>query len=592
MKIKFELIFKREDFYPAIAGMMVILIFPRLVSAEPNLRIVQPYEGSSIGYVTQSFVFGSVSPATAPLTINGIPVKPHSNGGFLAMIPFREGKFKIEAVASDGVSITTVTRTVNVSEANRPFPKDSSALQVLSPPSRIVLRPDDILSVSFKAAPGGTGSFRFREEGGHYPMTEVSPGIYRGSYKIQFDDHLDADDVIFTFKRSDGRKIVAKAKSKITIQKRRSPRFVELIEDAVLLTGPGGEFGYNLFPLKGVRFEVTGEFGDFLRLDLDAGNTGWIGKSSVKELPSGTAPAKSISRNIRIHSTSASTLIEIPLSYVHAHRVDEMVNPYRLELTLFGVIADTDRIRFLDPNSVVKQIYWKQVLPESYTLVVVTSQNYPWGYDVRYEGTKLVLEIRHAPPWNPGTKSPLRGLKVALDAGHSVGSYGTIGPLGNTEARVNLLLARTIAEKLKNLGAQVSMIQDGTKELSLQNRVDLAWKERSHVFISLHTDACGEGEDPREVEGYSVHYYNISARPLAERIRSIYGKRSNIRDQGLWRSNLAVCRNTTMPALLFEQGFLILPEYEEQFLKKEHQSMVGNVLGEALIDFLRDVLPR
>src|SRR5262245_56507814 len=75
--------------------------------AEPFLRISQPYENASIPSVKQSFVFGSVVPATASLTINGVAVKPHTNGGFLVMIPFEAGRFKVEAVADDGVSTTT-----------------------------------------------------------------------------------------------------------------------------------------------------------------------------------------------------------------------------------------------------------------------------------------------------------------------------------------------------------------------------------------------------------------------------------------------------------------------------------------------------
>ncbi len=72
-----------------------ILFVSTVARADVFLRLVQPYENSNVAAVKQSFVFGSVIPATAALTINGIPVKPYTNGGFLAMIPFQEGKFNI-----------------------------------------------------------------------------------------------------------------------------------------------------------------------------------------------------------------------------------------------------------------------------------------------------------------------------------------------------------------------------------------------------------------------------------------------------------------------------------------------------------------
>src|SRR5438105_767248 len=101
---------------------LVFLGWASLANADPVLKIVQPYEGQKVPYVASSFVFGSVTPATATLVINGVPVVPYKNGGYLTMIPFQEGPFQIQAVASDGVSTTTVTRMVSVASAPRPFP--------------------------------------------------------------------------------------------------------------------------------------------------------------------------------------------------------------------------------------------------------------------------------------------------------------------------------------------------------------------------------------------------------------------------------------------------------------------------------------
>ena len=55
-------------------------------SPDVTLHIVQPYENANIASVKQSFVFGfrdAVATAHAP-TLNGIPIKPYTNGGFLA----------------------------------------------------------------------------------------------------------------------------------------------------------------------------------------------------------------------------------------------------------------------------------------------------------------------------------------------------------------------------------------------------------------------------------------------------------------------------------------------------------------------------
>src|SRR6185436_19700855 len=102
-------------------------------TAEPVIRVIQPYENQKIPPVTTSFVFGSVTPATATLTVNRVPVTPYKNGGFLTMIAFQEGDFKIQLVASDGVSTSTVMRSVTVDSPVKAFPTDSSKIEPIYP---------------------------------------------------------------------------------------------------------------------------------------------------------------------------------------------------------------------------------------------------------------------------------------------------------------------------------------------------------------------------------------------------------------------------------------------------------------------------
>jgi N-acetylmuramoyl-L-alanine amidase len=553
------------------------------VFAEPFLRIVQPYENASLPYVKESFVFGSVLPATSTLIINGATVTPHSNGGFLVMIPFTEGPFIITAVAMDGVSTTTVVRKLNVGGLGEPIPADSEKVEPVSPIGRVVLRPGDVLSAVVNAPTGSHGWFRFKDKGGEYPLLETSSGSYKGVYRVQPNDAFDEDDIVFVFKRADGKRLTKKSGASITVQRRAVPRVADLTEDAILLTGPGSNYGYHLFLLKGVRLEITGEWGDFVRVSLDRNLQGWIHKKSIIELPSGTMPARSVARNIRVSTTSASTLIEIPLQGIHAHRVEQFLNPHRLRLTLYNVVADTDRIRYRASNSPVTEISWSQPLPATYVLDVQTNQKIPWGYDVRYEGTTLVLEIRNKPAWQGG----LKGLTIAVDAGHSPLSFGTIGPWGNTEASVNLMVAKAVKRVFEQRGANVVMIQDGTREMSLQDRVNMAWKGRADFYISIHCDACPEGQNPRDVEGYSVHYFYPQSRWLAEEIHQLYGEKTKFRDQGLWRSNLAVCRTTQMPSILLEQGFLVLPEQEELMLTPKHHENVADILYNAIVNVMK-----
>jgi N-acetylmuramoyl-L-alanine amidase len=581
----------RNDWFLLVLSLFILFAGSATGYGEPILRIVQPYENATLAPLKQSFVFGSVVPATASLTINGATVTPHTNGGFLTMIPFNEGKFQIEAVANDGVSVTTVTRVVNVTPSTVSFPEKHGKIEPRSPRTRVVLREGDTLEASFQAAPGGKARFRFEGGGGYLPMEEVPggiKGIYKGVYTFKPQDKFENSDIIFHLRRMDGKKIAAKAGAELTLQRREIARFIETKEDVTFLTGPDFDYGYNLFGVSGTRLEVTGEWGDFYRVALGETNHSWIKKSATLELPAGTIPAKSISRNIRIDATEEGTILLIPLQNRHPHRIEQFSNPNGYRLTLYGVVADTDRIRFLSNKSVVKEVTWFQSEPTTCVFNIQTSQDQSWGTDVRYKGSTLLFEIRHRPPHQPTLSAPLRGLCVAVDAGHSKASYGTIGPLGNTEAAVCLMVANVVKQEIEKKGGVVVMIQDGTKELSLQDRVNLAWSKRAHFFISIHADACAEGQDPREWEGYSVHYYHPQSRAFAESVHKIYGEKTKIRDQGLWRSNLAVCRAPQMPSILLEQGFLVLPEFEELILTARQQRLVADIVISGILDVMKN----
>lgn len=558
--------------------------------AAPFLRVVQPYEDANIGPVRQSFVFGSVLPATATLTINGIVVKPHTNGGFLAMIPFDEGRFRIEAIADDGVSSTTVIRYVNVATREPPLPVNSGELVLLSPRDRRVVRPGDTMEIVIRGAPDGKATFKFGGTDHMVSMQEDSggtPGVYRGHYTIKPGDRFDHTPIIAQLRRKDKKKVSEKFKTEVIVQRRETPRMIELKEESILLTGPDTDLGYNLFALPGVRLEVTGESGDYLRVSASDINQGWIRRSAAIELPNGVYPPRSVSRNIRVSASTTSTIVTIPLQHRHLHRIEQTVDPHVLRLTLNGVVADTDRIRYTNPDSAVREITWFQADPTTVTFDIRTVQRFGWGYDIRYEGTTLVVEIRHRPVLE--RKSPsLRGIRVAVDAGHSVQSFGTIGPWANTEAAVNLGAAKTLKQVLEKRGAEVVMIQDGTRELGLRERVDIAWSSKADLFISLHCDAVAEGTDPRTADGYSVHYYHPQSQRFAETVHRVYGAHTKFPDGGLWRSNLAVCRTTTMPAILLEMGFLVIPENEERLMSPRYQEKVADSIADSILELIRE----
>lgn len=177
----------------------------------------------------------------------------------------------------------------------------------------------------------------------------------------------------------------------------------------------------------------------------------------------------------------------------------------------------------------------------------------------------------------------LRGKIVILDPGHGGGDPGTVGVGPTTEAENVLAIAWELKALLERYGAQVIMTRQtdtspsaGTQYSGQQNgqlaaRVATANRSRGQIYISLHND----WNDNRNIRGTSVHYYKSQDLALAEAIqRSLVGQTKAV-DLGIKRSNFYVLRNTSIPAVLVEIGFLSNPEEARLLAKASYRREVA-----------------
>ncbi|MEM8923508.1 MAG: N-acetylmuramoyl-L-alanine amidase [Actinomycetota bacterium] len=81
---------------------------------------------------------------------------------------------------------------------------------------------------------------------------------------------------------------------------------------------------------------------------------------------------------------------------------------------------------------------------------------------------------------------PLRSVDVMLDPGHGGDERGAIGPSGETEAEVNLDVARRTAALLDAQGVSVALTRTGDYRLPIGTRAGLADALGATMLISIH----------------------------------------------------------------------------------------------------------
>jgi N-acetylmuramoyl-L-alanine amidase len=271
----------------------------------------------------------------------------------------------------------------------------------------------------------------------------------------------------------------------------------------------------------------------------------------------------------------------VPFELVESDARDALV------VRLFTATGHTNIVSTEGGDDFVDQVRWRQ---EATGVVAVTVRLKPgrrlWGFNARYEGTSLHLDLRKPP--RVDRKRPLAGVRVMLDPGHMPSAPGAIGPLGTKEMDANYAIAEAAAALLRRDGA-IPLLTRGTTtdEVSLVDRPKQAVERGADVFVSIHNNALPDGSSPfAKPLGFSVYYYHPQSAALGRAVHEAYAKAAPLPDNGLLWDNLLVARLTAVPAILVENAYIILPEQEALLNEAAFREKLARALEAGLKAFM------
>ena len=184
--------------------------------------------------------------------------------------------------------------------------------------------------------------------------------------------------------------------------------------------------------------------------------------------------------------------------------------------------------------------------------------------------------------------------KIVLDAGHGRNTPGKrcLKSLDPAETREWVLNAR-ICDKVERLLANYSGYEllraddrTGAADVSLKARTDAANRWGADLYLSVHHNA---GLGGRNGGGPEVYVYTSPSAKTVEYQKIIHdcfvaraGKFGN-RANEMPRKNLHVCRETHMPSVLIECGFMDSPGDVPLILSESFADKAAQGLTEALV---------
>jgi N-acetylmuramoyl-L-alanine amidase len=124
---------------------------------------------------------------------------------------------------------------------------------------------------------------------------------------------------------------------------------------------------------------------------------------------------------------------------------------------------------------------------------------------------------------------------------------------GLQEKHIVMDISNQVAAILEQNGVQAVLTRRDDREIDLAPRVATAERANATLFVSIHANAISMSRP--EVNGLETFYYQTGER-LARDIHNSILQTLNIRDRGIRRARFYVLRNTSMPSVLVETGFI------------------------------------
>lgn len=160
-------------------------------------------------------------------------------------------------------------------------------------------------------------------------------------------------------------------------------------------------------------------------------------------------------------------------------------------------------------------------------------------------------------------KLPLRGKGlIIIDPGHGGEDFGTHSKTRPSyqEKNLNLSTAKLLNDYLRRKGYMTLLTRTKDVFIPLNERAIFANRRKPDLFVSVHYNSA---PNPK-AEGVEVYYYvkgsdkarAEKSKRLAKSVLDQIIYNTKAKSRGVKDGNFAVIRETTMPAILIEGGFL------------------------------------
>lgn len=336
-----------------------------------------------------------------------------------------------------------------------------------------------------------------------------------------------------------------------------------------------------------ILLRVVDSSGTDYRVRLSAQHHAYIAKESVKLLPAEKPRPYYLSGSWKAFGDSTWDYVTVNMEEKLPYRSYQQIGPSRLVVELYGTTSNTNWITQLGSLKEIRNTWYEQVEDDVMRVFIELRHAQHWGHAIYYDttGNKLVIRVNRQPDGKKGMK----GLRIAVDAGHGGDNSGASGVnSARLEKELTLLFATELEKALKKAGAkEVYMTRRTDTSLGMPERILALREVHPDLLLSLHLNSTSSDT----VSGTSTYYRYIGFRPLSQSIlkRMLELKLKEFGNVGGF--NFALSGPTEYPNCLIEVAFLSNPADEKRILDPKFRKAVATKITAGVQDWIKELNP-
>ncbi len=234
--------------------------------------------------------------------------------------------------------------------------------------------------------------------------------------------------------------------------------------------------------------------------------------------------------------------------------IAEYITPTTLRISIPASLPDTP-LNVTATDSSLLRGYTMTGDGKSTTMVTIETTK-PMAFDISPGQDNISVKL-FLPNMSNGT---LAGKVIVIDPGHGGKDPGTQFA-GVSEKDITLKVGNLLAQGLVDTGASVIRTRSDDRFISLDERSETANRNRAALFISIHVNSNSVNNT---ASGTITFYHNKESQAMLlaacvhQQIVSLkrLPDKKTLSDTKIYKSGFAVLRNSEMPGVLIELGFV------------------------------------